>query len=239
MKLPKKITPCPIVEAIIEIRFESDLPGDAVFGIAYNAFKNEYSSVKKLPISQIPETIRSKDANLIFSPHYSLQKENFSLQIGPKVFSLANTKEYSGWGLFSEKAYEVFNKILQLEIVKQIIRIGLRYVNIFEDLDIYKKSKLKMILHENSFNASKLNLTAEVSGDNCVHLLKMINNAEVMIENNTLSGSIIDIDTIPENFSGSFFDNMKEFIEKAHVEEKKLFFSLLKDDFLESLNPEY
>lgn len=239
MKLPEKITPCPIVEAIIEIRFESDLPGDATFGIAYNAFKDEYSSVEKLPILQIPDAIRSKDPNLMFSPHYKLQKENFLLQIGPKVFSLVNTKEYSGWDLFSEKAYETFDKISQLGIAKQIIRVGLRYVNIFKGLDIYEKSNLKMILHENSFNTSKLNLTAEVPADNCVNLLRMINNAEVMIENETLSGSIIDIDTVPEKISGGFFDNMKEIIEKAHVEEKKLFFGLLKDDFLESLNPEY
>jgi uncharacterized protein (TIGR04255 family) len=35
--MPIKITPCPIVEAIIEIRFTTMLPSEAIFGIIYNA----------------------------------------------------------------------------------------------------------------------------------------------------------------------------------------------------------
>jgi len=39
--LPKSIETCPIIEAIFEIRFESTVPGDAIFGIIYNEFKTE------------------------------------------------------------------------------------------------------------------------------------------------------------------------------------------------------
>jgi len=59
MKIPKKIDPCPIVEAIVEIRFDSNLPGDAIFGVIYNQFKEDYPKFTKLPILQLPEAIRS------------------------------------------------------------------------------------------------------------------------------------------------------------------------------------
>jgi hypothetical protein len=36
-----------------------------------------------------------------------------------------------------------------------------------------------------------------------------------------------------------FFKNMSKILEKGHLEEKKLFFKLLKPDYLETLNPEY
>ena len=42
MQIPKKITPCPILEAIVEIRFEPEEPDDAIFGIIYNKFKKRF-----------------------------------------------------------------------------------------------------------------------------------------------------------------------------------------------------
>lgn len=65
---PKKISPCPIVEASVEIRFTSEVLPDAIFGIIYQAFKDEFSSKpEKLPILQLPEQIRSMDRNLKIS----------------------------------------------------------------------------------------------------------------------------------------------------------------------------
>lgn len=50
MELPKKIDPCPIVDAIIEIRFSTNIHPSAVFGVIYNEFKDKYPTVEKLPI---------------------------------------------------------------------------------------------------------------------------------------------------------------------------------------------
>ena len=90
MKLPKLIDPCPIIEAIIEIRFESKLISDAIFGVIYNSVKETFPKTENLPILQIPENIRINDPNLKYNPYYSLLNNNFILQIGPKVVSLIN-----------------------------------------------------------------------------------------------------------------------------------------------------
>ena len=50
-------------------------------------------------------------------------------------------------------------------------------------------------------------------------------------------GSVIDIDTYIEN--SNIKNNMKELIEEGHIAQKELFFSLLKPEFLQELNPEY
>ena len=63
-KLPISIDPCPIIEAIFEIRFESSFPGDAIFGIIYNCFKDEYQTVEQLPILQLPAAVRTQDPAL-------------------------------------------------------------------------------------------------------------------------------------------------------------------------------
>jgi len=65
MSIPKKITPCPIIDSTIELRFQTSVEPGAVFGIVYNAFKKEYPNVEKMPILNVPEQIRLVDPNLI------------------------------------------------------------------------------------------------------------------------------------------------------------------------------
>lgn len=242
MQIPKKITPCPILEAIVEIRFEPEEPDDAIFGIIYNQFKKSFPEIEKLPILQIPDQFRSKDPNLIYKPHYKLIKENYTLQVGPRIFSLVNVKEYSGWDKFSQEIREVFELLSKSQVIKEIKRLGLRYVNLFENFNIYEKSNLKLVLKDDALIENPINLTTRLASNEFVNQLVMVNHANVAVEKVSYSGSLIDIDTNLEPFPESAKTNFDEFIDivkRAHEEEKKLFFSLLEDDYLKTLNPEY
>jgi uncharacterized protein (TIGR04255 family) len=239
MKIPKQITPCPIAEAIFEIRFDSLLPGDAIFGVFYREFKDQYKDLIKQPILQLPDAVRSSDPNLIYNPHYKLQKDNFLLQIGPKVFSLVNLKEYSGWDTFSKKILTTIEKVAKTDAVSKITRVGLRYVNFFENLDIYERSNLKLILNEKPFDASNFDLTAQVPTEKCLVRVKIANNATIKIENKISTGSLIDIDVVYQNINDSFFENVGDIIEISHRDEKLLFFSLLNNEYIKTLSPEY
>lgn len=239
MDIPTKITPCPIVEAIAELRFVTNLPDDAVFGVIYNKFHNEFGKPDKLPVLQLPDAIRSQDPNLIYVPHYKFHKGDYIMQVGPKVLSLANVKEYVGWDKFSDKIKETFEKLSELEIVDRIERFGLRYINLFADINIYEKSMLQIQLEDKNLSKNDNNLTIVMKTGDFASKLIMVNNAQVKLQipDKTTKGSIIDIDVSLENKIK--FENVNEKIENAHREEKKLFFSLLNPAFLKTFNPEY
>src|SRR5690606_29573235 len=59
------------------------------------------------------------------------------------------------------------------------------------------------------------------------------------VEKTKKNGSLIDIDTF--QFIGQWdgFDQLKQLLEKGHTVEKKLFFRILREDYLKTLNPEY
>jgi len=239
MDIPTKITPCPIVEAIVELRFEADLPDEAVFGVIYSSFRNETGEIEKLPILQLPEALRSTDPNLIYKPHYRLRKGEYTVQIGPKVFSFANIEEYVGWNTFSTEIGNRFEKLFKLGIIKSIGRFGLRYINLFSEMNIYEKSTLKIHLGESNQYGNQINLTMAMPMGGFLSKLVMVNNAEVKLQSRegTVKGSLIDIDVALEK--PVKIKKVREIVEQAHNEEKKLFFSLLNPDFLETLNPEY
>lgn len=235
-KLPSKIFPCPIKEAVFEMRFASDLPEDAVFGVVYSKFCDEYGHVEQLPILQLPQVVRTQDPNLIYSPYYRLRNKNTIIQIGPKIFSLANVDKYIGWDLFFKIIEDTYTKVKETGIVSTLDRIALRYINVFENINILEKTDFKASLGKDALINEKINFSTEILSTKSVSQLKIINSAEVVISGKKVNGSIIDIDTAVDIRD---FDSFKSAIEYSHNEEKKLFYKVLGEEFTKTLNPEY
>ena len=230
--LPKKISPCPIIDALIEIRFSVNIHQSAIFGIIYNEIKSEYPKVESLPILQLPEPLREADPALRFKPHYKVSNDNFVIQIGPEVISISSSPEYKGWMAFSEKIYNCLIQVDKLGIIDKVHRLGMRYINFFE-LDIFDKINLSFLLDNKKMNPFRTHFKTEIVDSKFTNTLQVSNIAKFKNKD----GSIIDIDTYLENGLDNFFKEKDKFIESGHISEKKLFFSLLKNDFLKTLNP--
>ncbi|MFH1052704.1 MAG: TIGR04255 family protein [bacterium] len=234
IKLPKKITPCPIIDALLEIRFSINTDPNAVFGQLYSYFKESFSKPESLPILQVPEYIRKVDPNFQFKPHYRLEKDGFILQIGSDVLTISSFPEYIGWNNFSEMIYEILKKVKTSDIIDRISRLGLRYVNFFE-LNIFDHINLDVHMTGNSITEKNIIIKTEINGDDFKQTLQISNHAQ----SGEKFGSIIDIDTFKDIELEDFFNNQEKLIEFVHLQEKHLFFSLLKDEFLQNFNPEY
>jgi len=234
MRLPKKINPCPILDALIEIRFSTNIERDAVFGLIYNALHIDFEKVDKLPIMQLPDQVRASDPSLKFKPHYRLSNENIVLQVGPEVITISSFPKYTGWSSFSSKIYDILEKVQRIGIIDSIVRIGIRYINFFEQ-NIFDNINLKVTLSQNTIDYKNTVIRTEISQDDYKSTLQIANNAN----HNNKSGSVIDIDTFLDDNIDDFFQRKKEIIDKGHEKEKELFFSLLKEEFLNTLNPEY
>lgn len=238
-KIPIKIDPCPIIEAIVDIRFETNMPADAIFGIIYKSFRDEFDDkVEKLPILQIPESIRSQDPNFRFQPHYRFQKENYLLQLGPRVINFINQESYLGWSAFYARIKDSLSKIQALELVTKINRLGIRYINMFS-FDIYDRINLGILMNGARLQANQTTVRTRIQTGNFTTNLQIANNAKVTTTKVLKTGSIIDIDTYIEGENLPIFSNPDKEIGDAHNEEKRLFFDLLKDDLIAEMKPVY
>ncbi len=236
MTLPKKISPCPIVDFVLELRYTTSFPHDAIFGIVYNAFKSDYPKYESLPILQLPEPVRKSDPNLKFKPYYRLSNDKFVIQIGADVAIISSFPEYAGWDVFKVEIINFFNTIKDLSIIDNVSRVALRVINFFPNIDIFQQAKISLTISEEPIISQKTLLTTEFIYDNSINSTLNISN-DAMI--NSVQGSIIDIDTFREyNKSFDVYSIISD-IEAIHDKEKALFFSLLKDEFLKNYNPEY
>jgi uncharacterized protein (TIGR04255 family) len=237
MKLPKSISPCPIKEAVAEIRFDSNVPADAVFGIIYQALKKDFREAKPLSILNVPAEIRTADQGLAFQPHYRLQNDVSVVLIGPKVISVGMRGDYPGWTDHSKRIKDTLDQFNQTGIPTKVLRVGLRYISFFA-FDIYPNLLLKIMVDDVSLDGEETSFKTILSGKGCKSLLK-VRKGVALRKKPSEKGSVIDIDSFTTNPAGEFVSMLQQFLEDAHQAEKELFFRLLKPDFLKTLNPVY
>lgn len=242
MKLPIKIDPCPIKECVFEIRYSSKYPADAIFGIVYSAITMLFgnANAQALPIVQIPEALRAKDPNLKYQPLHVLTKDNLNLRIGPRSITFGNAEPYVGWEEWSTFFDNILSKIRETRTIDKVERIGLRYINVF-DAQIFDKIKLKIDIADRSLLDEPTNIRTEIVDEELIKILQVANNSQITIGTESRSGSVIDIDCIYNisEDSDEFFETYNDLVGKAHLKEKELFFSLLQESFLKTLNPVY
>lgn len=237
MRIPKRITPDPIIEAVVEIKFEPKVPPDAILGLVYRKIEDKYKNIQKLPILQLPDEIRTRDSNLRYQPYYKMTHGNFVFQIGPRVLSLSVAK-YPGWDSFAQEINYIYNQCNDSRILDKIVRLGMRYIDFF-DSNMFKHCLLSLYLQGRDFSEQATALHTQVAHDKYVSDLRISNMATVTKEGKNREGSIIDIDTYVDDPKFIVNNPLPELLDSQHKIAKELFFSLLKPDFLETLNPEY
>lgn len=236
MQLPKSIDVCPIIESVVEIRFSSNTHKSAIFGIFYNAIKDDFPIVENLPILQFPENIREFDPNLKFKPHYRISNSEYYIQIGPDVISISPKLGYPGWANYSKSIQLLFSKLFELNIITTVHRLGLRYINFFENVNILNNITLQL---ESSFSFNKAAIKLEIPKDSYTNDVSITNHATHRSHIGNLSGSIIDIDSYKNDLGVDFIKTYMTEIEDIHTSEKTVFFTLLKSEFISSLNAHY
>jgi len=241
VKIPIKIEPSPLAEAVVDVRFVPAIPPAAVFGYVYGLIKDRYGAPSDLPILQVPEEIREKDSNLLFQPHYRMESSPFVLQMGPRIFNLAALdRDYPGWNSFRDEICRIFDALLDRGVIGKVTRVGMRYINFFED-NVFYRSNFSVALGNRSLLEQSTFLRVQFSDNGLVTVVQVTNDGNLHTGKGSRQGSIVDLDTfcskpvLDEKPSESF----RDLIDRAHRVLKSRFFSSLKEEFVASLNPQY
>jgi uncharacterized protein (TIGR04255 family) len=226
----------PIEEATFELRFRPAIYPGAVFGLIYRALQDTHAGeVTRLPIMQLPDEIREKDELLIYRPHYRIRNERFTVQVGPRVLLISCADPYPGWDHFSEEIYADLAAVLQQEVIDEVERLGLRYVNRFTK-NVSDQLTITVVTDSEAIQTGNYSLGLSVEKDEFTNYVFIDNEAPA---EGTPRMTLIDIDTyLTRRFDVRNWD-YRDTIERMHTTEKQVFFGLLKDEFVQTLNPQY
>ena len=243
--LPKKLKKDAIAEAICEIRFECEeslsLPEIVVGRLADFDVWRDFEKLR-LPISDIPASIRSQDPNLKKQPVLELRERNGPrlAKIGVNVLSYHHLAPYPGWETFKPEIDRTIEFLFVSFQSFKATRLGFRYVNVFtaEDHGVH--------------DVRHLNYSVNLAGDdledpqnlNYRKVRSDVHSVQVRIASpEFVSGPIakkvqvlVDLDVFtPDDFETNEAETAKAWVEDAHTYEKEEFFRLFTDEMKQRL----
>jgi uncharacterized protein (TIGR04255 family) len=236
MKLPTEITPNPLILTPIEIRFVPKNTNINLISELFPIFSKDLPMLDNL--NQIPKEIREKNPQLMFQPDFRLRNEKYSISFGNNILLIEILGDYPLWKNYFSFIKDQVNKFLEIGILQNIIRIGVRYGSIFQNNEINQVlqylPKISVPGYSEKISHSKFDL---IKGEINLHL-QVAENAILEKPGKTLVGVYVDIDAsylLPVDSN----DKIITIIDQLHTAEKELFYQILKPEFLVTLNPKY
>jgi uncharacterized protein (TIGR04255 family) len=238
-RLPAKIEPCPILEAIAEVRFVTTVPEQGVVGMVYAQLRERYPDLIPLPLSAFPIEARAANPSLLYQPAVQFHSKEFIIQVGSRVAGLAiKPKQYPGWTRMREEVVYLLGVLAKAAFISEAERLAIRYVNFLEE-NVFEKIKLDVLVENQPYRSHEMAIITTFVKDAATARLSVANNAVATIEGKRFPGSLLDIDVWFSSVDFDLFQLGLQKFDEAHVLLKQIFFGLLTPEFLSSLNPIY
>jgi len=236
--MPVRISPCPILEVILEIRFVTAEDWALLPGLLYTHIKERYPKSENLPITEMPEEFLRTEPGMVHAPRIRFLGKGFVIQFGPRVISLLTQGEYPGWHAIKDELRWLLEKLEAAAFIHEGERLGMRYIDFFED-DIFSRLELDIRSGGEPVSGVEMNFATVFRREQMTARLVLQNGAMALRGNKMVAGSILDLDVWlgPSDFE--IFGNVAERFEDAHRCNKEIFFGILKTEFLDSLAPVY
>lgn len=238
---PINLENSPLVDAVLEVRFDHAVPPDAVYGMLYEILNTDFPENRALPVLEIPESIRKKDPNLRYQPWYELKADPFLVLLGPRVLVFRNSGKYAGWEKWSGLIHKHLPQLISSGAVKSVERIGLKYIDFFEQ-PILDEANVSLTVAGQTLDNNATLVRTEIADGEMIKVLQIANLMEINVNNKPRKGSVIDIDCIihcHNETPSDFIENYKTRIDSAHLAAKTLFFDLIKGPILDKCKPVY
>lgn len=243
-QLPTSLEKQTILDAISEIIFDGEEDIEVLFSKTYNILDEKGWDFEKMPIMNLSPEIRRNDKTFLIAPHYKFKKGNITIFIGPSIFafSLTGLEAYAGWQSYKNNLFEIINDLKKVFFHLKMKQISMKYIDFFKEINIFDNLEIEINddfyhkLYGECEDSKQFTKKFEHDG---LHIQTTIENKISLNFNNSkeiIKGSVIDISIAKMNIK---LDEIMNDFEGIHDEIKKIFFNLLKDNFIESMNPKY
>lgn len=230
MRIPRKIDDR-LKDAIVNIQFTTTSTQEEILECLKKVLVEDYEFIDLKGIHSLPAEIGT-----VLGVH---KNKLFRLDVTQNALTFNLIEGYAGWQKYFDVVKDTLSKVGKTGFITAINRIGLRYISTFENTDIFDNLKVAIDLSAFNPDATRTHLRTEVLRGEFWNVITLLNKIP-QDDGSKDYFSVIDIDTI-KIFEQPTTDYpyIIEKIDDAHIAQVSTFFSLLKPDFLATLNPQY
>jgi uncharacterized protein (TIGR04255 family) len=244
MKIPRKITPDNIKDSIVQIVFNPACPPELVIGrFEYHLqtmfeFKGGGPPSSK-QVFKLPDGNEFNFESGIAGGFFLDKKELVKVNVTSNTLTFNSFSGYPGWETMHGTIKSTVREMLEKGIIEAVLRIGVRFISQFNEIEIFQKLKLSLTLNISNKRFATTQIRSEYEEDGFKIILNILNNFPRTEKNVQQKFSTVDIDVIKFYASSNDINDINDGVDKAHFKQKSIFFSLLSDEYLRTLNPEY
>ena len=220
----------PIIDTGLEMTLSYSVPSDAIVGILFNMLHqdDEHVGLRKLPVSNVPDEIRTIDPNLKNKPTHQISCMDGFVQIGDSVLCIGGKIPYTSWSEFEQFITRIVDFLSSL--INQVELVKLRYLNFYTE-NIFDSINLNISMKgiNNICSGSTVFRTEIPCTEDIMGVLQITNGVHVKNESLELDsdGSLIDIQTLSKKVS---LDNWLDGLQKLHVQVESLYIKLTRKE---------
>lgn len=244
MKIPKKITPSPVIEALAEFKIKINIPSSVMLGKVYEGLVAEFPKFEELPILSMPEQLRAQEPAFLNAPHYRFSNDKYLVHVGDRIISVneictAPGVEYSGWESLAANISSVIEIFEKGGVKVETESITLRYINFFQ-VDNFKDIVriTAKIGDVDLADTSNFTVNLDVKGKDITQRITVGSESMIStLEGKQEKGQTIGLEAI---FRGDVeISKWSDELEKLHSSMDNLFFGVVTEEYVKGLNPEY
>lgn len=237
MKLPKIINPDRIKDSIVEVKFFSQFPHEVCIGLIFQSLDDTYNYTNGPTLAQ--KNITQIKFGLGF-PQSIFYNDKIKIEIQPGSIIFNCIDKYLTWGVYKPEIIKALNQIFKSNAIQSFNRVGVRYISEYPNKDIKEITKFDFSFGMPDVLSDNYAFRSEYKKSDCRIIINLTGKYPLVNNDSTKKTiSTIDIDVIKESLSIDNLTNLYDIIEDVHTMEKTTFFSLLKEEFLASLDPKY
>jgi uncharacterized protein (TIGR04255 family) len=247
--VPKKINPDNIINAVVEVKYSSNYPFELQAGLLFPVFDETYTYTSRLLKSPHPYLSMISppflEAPLNLNGVSLFYNDKISVRIAPNSFVISCLDKYIGWHEFGPQIEKVIATITKAGYITKWNRVGLRYITEYVNTDLKECTHFSFRFGIPESTSSLTGFHTEFEYQGIKVIINLSNQIPVPRQPSPgavpeiIPTSLIDVDAIKESLDITEQKALLEEIEKVHDMEKEVFFSLLTEEFIETLNPEY
>ncbi|MBD1399437.1 TIGR04255 family protein [Pelovirga terrestris] len=246
MPLPKKLKMEPLIDVVFEIRFKSVISASSILpGLLFERLEGE-KKIEKLPASQLPEQVRTSDPNLKYAPLLRIVWKNFAIMISDNGVAVGCILPYPGWSSFKKTIIELVGHLSSAKIIKEVERYSLKYIDIIPAKslkDQVSAVNLSLTIGKHKLESEFFQVRVDIPIDDLINIMVINSSASVALSSGEKrNGVVVDIDTIlnigDDNIEETY-SSLEKNLERMHDLNGELFFSCLREETIEMLEPVY